>query len=96
MRLLPGSERQTKGVFTPAQFGPLKTDQGSFPTLVQTFGTGVITNHQTMIWTKQPDRDPLFEVVSVRFQTDSGAEIAPFCALRVTVGPRITAPKANY
>ncbi|MED6295478.1 1-phosphatidylinositol 4,5-bisphosphate phosphodiesterase eta-2, partial [Characodon lateralis] len=28
---------------------------------------------RTLFRTKQPDRDPLFEVVSVRFQTDSGA-----------------------
>ncbi|MEQ2256473.1 hypoxanthine phosphoribosyltransferase 1 [Ilyodon furcidens] len=33
----------------------------------------VNTLKRTLVRTKQPDRDPLFEVVSVHFQTDSGA-----------------------
>ncbi|MEQ2297104.1 hypothetical protein AMECASPLE_031284 [Ameca splendens] len=39
----------------------------------QTFGAGVNTLKRTLVRTKQPDRDPLFEVISVHFQTDSGA-----------------------
>ena len=37
------------------------------------FWAGVNTNHRTLVRTKQSDRDPAVEVVSVHFQTNPGA-----------------------
>lgn len=39
-----------------------------FLTLVQTVCAGVDTLNQTQVWTKQPDGDKIFKVVSIHFQ----------------------------
>ncbi len=49
----------------------IESNSSSFPPLVWIFWTGIYS-YRTLVRTKQPYRDPAEEVVSVRFQTNSG------------------------
>ncbi len=53
-----------KGVFTPFLFGSIESNSSSL---------SIQYSNRTRVRIKQPDRDPAEEVVSVRFQTNSGS-----------------------
>ncbi len=63
---------QYYSVFTPVLFRSIESNSSLFPPLVWIFWAGVNTTNRTLVGTKQPYRDPAEEVVSARFQTNSG------------------------
>ena len=62
----------SEGVFTPALFSSVELIPGAFTSLVQIIWEGVNTSIALGCGQKQPDRDLVEEVVSIRFQTNSG------------------------
>ncbi len=57
-------------VFTPVLFGSTELNSSLFPSWCGSFGQ--VWFNRTRWRTKQPYQDPAEEVVSVRFQTNSG------------------------
>ena len=66
------SGQQFKGIFTPALFSSVESNPGVFTLLVKFVLEGVNTSIAVRCGPKQPDRDLVEKVVSVRFQTNSG------------------------
>lgn len=76
-----------KGAFTPALLGPLKTDQGSFPTLFRTFCSGVNTTNADQTSGPRPTfwvgLGPLPNSSTVHFRSENKktrSEPTPGCA----------------